>query len=164
VPRPPTETLEFLRTEPDELVSRMAAMAAEHRGWVNLSPVVREDDEGGADAVGSAGLFGLFGGSGPPVPLCTWTPGEARRRGVEPASVGVQHAAGPKVVRRLADLGAPPVPGGWVVAQDHSKRGLVVHPSVDAPPEAVLGWLLRVGEALCRLPVTGWWTAAVYEG
>ncbi len=161
MPRPPTETLEFLRTEPDELVSRMAAMAAERRGWVNLSPVVQEDDEGGAGAVRSAGLFGLFGGSGPPVPLCTWTPGEARRRGVEPASVGLQHAAGPKVVRRLAEVGAP-VPDGWTVGQDHPRRGLVVHPPAAVGPEAVLRWLLGAGEALCVLPVTGWWRAAVY--
>jgi len=96
------------------------------------------------------------------VPLCTWTPGEVRRRGVEPASVGVQHAAGPKVVRRLAELGAPPVPDGWLVVQDHPKRGLVVRPAVVAGPEAVLSWLLGVGEALCLPPVSGWWTAAVY--
>ena len=163
MPRPPIATLEFLRTEPDELVSRMATMAAEHRGWVNLRPVVREDDgEGEAGpAVQSPGLFGVFGGSGPPVPLCTWTPGEARRRGVEPPSVGLQHAAGPKVVRRLVEVGAP-VPAGWAVVQDHPRRGLVVRPPAEVAPEPVLRWLLGAGEALCVLPVTGWWRAAVY--
>jgi hypothetical protein len=106
----------------------------------------------------------VFGGLGPPVPLCTWTPGQVRRRRVEPAAVGVQHAAGPKVARRLVELRAPPVPDRWVVSQDHPRRGLVVHPSAEAGPEEVLSWLLRVGEALSSLPVTGWWAAAVYSG
>ena len=162
--RLPSETLEFLRSEPAAVLERMAAMAAEHRGWVNLRPLVHEDEDEGGSSVRPAGLFGVFGGVGPPVPLCTWTPGEERRRGIEPSSVGVQHAAGPKVVRRLAELGAPPLPDGWVVSQDHPKRGLVVHPPVDAPLDEVLGWLLGVGEALCLLPVSGWWYAAMFEG
>jgi hypothetical protein len=139
-------------------------MAAEHRGWVNLRPLVHEDDDvaEGGYAVRQGGLFGVFGGLGPPVPLCTWTPGEERRRGVERSSVGVQHAAGPKVVRRLEELGAPPVPTGWVVSQDHPKRGLVVRPLADAPLEDVLEWLLDVGEALCLLPFSGWWYAAAF--
>jgi hypothetical protein len=157
--RPPTETVEFLRTEPDELVRRMAELAAEHRGWINLRPSVHEADEAPAQR---PGVFGLFGAGGPPVPLCTWTPGELRRRSVEAASIGVQHAAGPKVARRLVDLGTP-LPDGWAVVQDHPRRGLVVRPSPDASLEAVLGWLLGVGEALCLPAVSGWWTAAVYR-
>jgi hypothetical protein len=161
VARLPGETLEFLRTEPDPVLHRMAVMATEHRGWVNLRPLVHEPDEDADVPVRPGGLFGVFGGTGPPVPLCTWTPGEVRRRGVGPVAVGVQHGTGPKVVRRLAEVGAP-VPDGWVVAQDHPRRGLVVHPPVEATPEAVLGWLLGAGEALCLLPVSGWWYAAVF--
>jgi hypothetical protein len=160
VTRGPSETLEFLRSEPAPVVERMSTMAAEHRGWVNLRPLVHEEDQ--ASAPRPPGLFGVFSGAGPPVPLCTWTPGEVRRRSIEPASVGVQHAAGPKVVRRLEELGAPPVPDGWVVSQDHSKRGLVVHPAAEAPLEVVLEWLLHVGEALCLPPVSGWWYAALF--
>ena len=58
--------------------------------------------------------------------------------------------------------GLASLPDGWVVAQDHPKRGLVVHPAPDAGPEEVLEWLLRVGDAVCRLPLTGRWVAAVY--
>ena len=162
--RPPSETLEFLRREPGAVVERMAALSAAHRGWINLRPLGHEYEAGGEAPVRPAGLFGVFGGLGPPVPLCTWTPGEVRRRGPEPASVGVQHAAGPKVVRRLMELGAPPLPEGWVVAQDHPKRGLVVHPRPEAAQAEVLQWLLGVGEALSLPPVSGWWHAAVYEG
>lgn len=161
MPRPPTETLEFLRAEPEPVLERMATLGAAHRGWINLRPRVHEDESGDGAPERPAGLFGVFGGTGPLVPLCTWTPGERRRRGVEPAAVGLQHAVGPKAVRWLAEFGTP-VPDGWAVAQDHPKRGLVVHPPVDAPPAEVLGWLLRAGDAVCRLPLTGWWAAAVY--
>jgi hypothetical protein len=106
-------------------------------------------------------LFGVFSASGPVVPLCTWTPGERRRRGVEPAAVGIQHAAGPKAVRRLAASPAP-VPDGWDVVQDHPRRGLVVRPPEGEGPAAVLAWLLGAGEVLCGPPVSGWWTAAVF--
>jgi hypothetical protein len=161
VAREPTEVLEFARDEPAEVLSRMVSMAAEHRGWINLRPRVHQEAEDGDAPVPGAGLFGVFGGAGPPVPLCTWTPGEQRRRGVGPASLGVQHAVGPKVVRWLAEFGVP-VPDGWVVAQDHPKRGLVVHPAPEVGPEEALEWLLRVGDAVCRLPLTGRWVAAVY--
>jgi hypothetical protein len=160
VPQPPSETLEFAREEPQPLLERMAALVAEHHGWVNLRPFVHEDEDAGAP-VGSGGLFGVFGGSGPPVPLCTWTPGEVRRRGIGPASIGIQHAAGPKVVRWLAEFGVP-VPAGWAVTQDHPRRGLVVNPPPETPLEDVVAWLLAAGEALCRLPITGRWRAAVY--
>lgn len=161
--REPTEVLQFDRDDPGEVVARMEAMAAEHRGWINLRPLVHEEGEGGEAPVRPAGLFGVFGGAGPPVPLCTWTPGERRRRSVDRASVGVQHAVGPKVVRWLAEFGTP-VPDGWVVGQDHPKRGLVVHPPPEAGEAEVLEWLLRAGDAVCRLPLTGRWVAAVYEG
>jgi hypothetical protein len=160
VPQPPTETLEFLRDEPEAVLERMRTLAAAHRGWINLRPRVHGDGSDDPPPV-RAGLFGVFGGGGPEVPLCTWTPGERRRRGIEPASVGLQHAVGPKAVRWLAEFGTP-VPDGWVVAQDHPRRGLVVHPPPGADPEAVLGWLLRAGDALCRLPLTGRWAAAVF--
>jgi len=165
VPQPPSETLQFLRSEPDVVAERMTTMAAAHGGWINLRPQVH--DEGGAEdapeatAVQPAGLFSVFGGGGPPVPLCTWTPGEQRRRGVEPASVGIQHAVGPKAARWLVEFGTP-VPDGWAVVQDHPRRGLVVRPPADATSEVVLGWLLEAGDALCRLPLTGWWRAAVF--
>ena len=165
MPSPPSETLEFLRAEPDPVRERMDSMAAAHRGWINLRPRIYE--EGSAEdapdqtPVQPVGLFAVFGGGGPPVPLCTWTPGEARRRGVEPASVGIQHAVGPKAVRWLAEFGAP-VPDGWAVAQDHPRRGLVVRPPPDAASAEVLDWLLEAGDALCRLPLTGWWRAAVF--
>ena len=40
-------------------------------------------------------------------------------------TIGVLHPTGNKVVARLAEAGVP-MPDGWVVRQDHNRRGLVV--------------------------------------
>ena len=152
----PPETLSFQRHAPDELVARMEVLAAEHRGWINLRPDVGEDVEDVPPP-----RAGIFTGLGPAVPLCTWHPGERKRRGVEPRTIGIQHQAGPKAKDRLARLGHP-VPMAWPVLQDHSRRGLVVAVQPDAPHREVAEWLLLAGELLCVVPVTGEWHAAVF--
>jgi hypothetical protein len=112
--------------------------------FANLMPGVDEDE------VPSRSMLGqVFGNSGPMVPLATWTPGE----------IGLQHAAGQRVVRTLEARGVP-VPEEWYVVSDHPKRGLVLR-TYDAPVEAVLAWLVRAATVLCPLPITGPWPAHV---
>jgi len=94
-------------------------------------------------------LAHLVGNRGPTVPLATWTPGE----------IGLQHAAGQRVVRFLAEHGVP-VPDDWYVVADHPKRGLVVR-TYATPPAEVLRWLVRAALAVCPLEVTGPWRAVV---
>ena len=96
-------------------------------------------------------MTNLFGNRGPTVPLATWTPGE----------IGLQHMAGPRVARFLADKGVP-VPEHWYVVSDHPKRGLVVR-TYDAPPEDALRWLVRAATATCPLEITGPWHAVVHR-
>jgi hypothetical protein len=112
--------------------------------FVNLSPGVDRDEAPTRSPLGQ-----LFGNSGPMVPLATWTPGE----------IGLQHAAGQRVVRTLAERGCP-VPETWYVVSDHPKRGLVLR-TYDAPPAETLLWLARAALALCPLPVVGPWPAVV---
>lgn len=112
--------------------------------FANLSPGVDEERVPPRSALGQ-----LFGASGPTVPLATWTPGE----------IGIQHAAGTRVVRTLADRGVP-VPEEWYVAADHPKRGLVVR-TYQSPPAEVLDWLVRAATVLCPIPITGPWIAGV---
>ena len=150
------ETLELSRHEPVEVVARMAELAAAHRGWINLRPVVDEEHDV------PAARPGIFSGLGPAVPLCTWTPGERRRRGVEPASIGIQHQTGPKVAARLARLGHP-VPPLWRVVQDHSRRGLVVQLPPEPDHREVVDWLLLAGELLCLVPTSDRWVAVVFS-
>jgi hypothetical protein len=112
--------------------------------FANLSPGVDEDEVPPRSALGH-----LVGARGPTVPLATWTPGE----------IGIQHAAGQRVVRTLAERGVP-VPEEWYVAADHPKRGLVVK-TYQSPPAETLAWLVRAATVLCPLPITGPWIAGV---
>ena len=103
-----------------------------------------------AEEVPSRSLLGqVLGNSGPTVPLATWTPGE----------IGLQHAAGPRVVRTLEERGVA-VPEEWYVVNDHPKRGLVVR-TYGSPVEDVLRWLVDAASVLCPLPITGPWLAQV---
>jgi hypothetical protein len=91
----------------------------------------------------------LLGGTGPAVPLATWTPGE----------IGLQHGTGPRAVRTLAERGVP-VPDEWYKVADHPKRGLVLR-TYQSPPEETIPWLVRAATAMCDVPNTGAWRAVV---
>jgi hypothetical protein len=150
--------IEFHEDQRGPIVERMVPMAAEGRGWLNVSPGLDVEPEQAPPP--RSALGSIFSGRGPTVPLGTWTPAQRR----DPATVGIEHGEGPKAVHMLAEWGAP-VPEGWRVMQDHPKRGLVVAP----PPatsaddlDAVLAWLLRAAGALCSWPRTGEWRALCY--
>lgn len=152
--------LEFDPERTGEVVATMAALAETGRGWVNLEPAVHVDD---VPPEGS-GAFALFSGRGPVVPLGTWTPGTVTRRGrQEPAMLGLQHPSGTKAKPLLAGHGHA-VPDGWVVVQDHVRKGLVVAVPPEVGPEVALRWLLRAARLLSTIPLTGGWRAAVYPG
>ena len=152
--------LEFQPERVEEVVAVMASMSEAGKGWVNFEPAVHVDDvppEG-------TGAFSLFSGRGPVVPLGTWTPGSVRGRGrSEPAMLGLQHPSGSKAKPLLTELGHP-VPEGWVVTQDHVRKGLVVTVPGEIEPELALRWLLRAAKLLSTIPLTGGWRAAVYPG
>ena len=112
--------------------------------FVNLHPGVDAEQVPQRSPLGN-----LFGNRGPVVPLATWTPAE----------IGLQHMAGQRVVRVLADKGVP-VPEEWYVVADHPKRGLVVR-TYQSPPEDALRWLVRAATVTCPLPITGPWHAVV---
>jgi hypothetical protein len=153
----PPEIVEFLPSETSAVVARMDDLLARNRGWLTLQPGVDPED-----APPPRGLFSIFSGRGPAVPVCNWVTGE-RTGSVTHVSVGVQHASGPKAAKRLDELGAG-VPSGWKVLADHPKRGLVVAVPPAAKNSDVLDWLLRAGAALTVVPLTGTWRALVYSG
>jgi hypothetical protein len=135
----------------------MAAMTEAHDGWVNFEPSVHVEDVPPA----GSGAFSLFSARGPAIPLATWTPPPAPKRGrVQPAMVGLQHGVGAKVKGRLAELGHP-VPDDWVAVQDYAKKGLVVAGPPAADHAEVVRWLLRAAALLTPMPLTGW-RMAVY--
>ena len=152
-------TFTFAPTEPGAVVTQMDALGVSHRGWINLIPGVAEEDEPDPHV----GLGSLFSATGPEVPVCTWAPGRLGRNGVERDSLGIQHTAGTKVVRRLATLGVP-LPEGWRWTQDHPRRGLVVRVPTEVGHADELSWLLEAATALSRVRLTGLWEARVRAG
>ena len=151
--------VEFTPDACDVVLSVMAELADAHEGWVNFEPSVHEED---VPAAGSA--FSLFSSRGPAVPLGTWTPAAPPRRGrarADPAMVGLQHGAGSKVKALLAGR-EHPVPDGWVVTQDHPRKGLVLAVPPDTGPGEVGAWLVGAAATLSAVPLTGW-RAAVYR-
>ena len=152
--------MEFRPERADEVVAVMASMSEAGRGWMNFEPAVHVDD---VPPEGS-GAFSLFSGRGPAVPLGTWTPGSVSRRGrAEPAMLGLQHPSGAKAKPLLVERGHP-VPDGWVVVQDHVRKGLVVAVPAEIESGVALRWLLHAAKLLSTVPLTGAWRAAVYPG
>ena len=152
--------VEFRPDAADEVVAAMVAAAERGAGWLNFEPAVEVDD---VAAAGSS-TFALFSGRGPVVPLATWTPAMTQSRGRrEPAMLGLQHPAGSRAKPLLAELGHP-VPEGWVVVQDHVRKGLVVALPDTADAGDALAWLLRAARLLSTIPLEGEWRAAIYQG
>jgi hypothetical protein len=112
--------------------------------FINLSPGVDADEVPPRTA-----LAHLVGNRGPTVPLATWTPGE----------IGIQHMAGQRVSRFLADRGVP-VPEEWYIADENPKRGLVLK-TYDAAPAVTLRWLVEAARVLCPLEIRYPWQAVV---
>lgn len=117
----------------------------ERAAFINLWPGVDEDEVPPRSA-----LAHLVGNRGPTVPLATWTPGE----------IGLQHMAGQRVRRFLAERGVA-VPDDWYIVSEHPKRGIVVR-TYQAPAQEVLRWLVRAATVTCPLPITGPFQAVVY--
>ena len=156
----PSAEFEFRADDTGVVLAHMDRLGSAHRGWLNLQPGFDEDDAPST----ASGVFGLiFAASVHNVPVCTWVAGAVGRTGPEPDELGVQHAAGRRIVGELARRGLP-LPEGWRWVQDHPRRGLVVRTPVGAGHGEQLDWLLRVGLELSTVPLTGDWRALVYEG
>jgi hypothetical protein len=129
------------------------------QGWINLLPGVELDED--EQQTMPPGLFSLFSNRQPPVTMCTLMPARPTRRAADGVTVGLMHPTGGKAVARLAEAGVA-MPEGWLVRQDHPRRGLVVLTSHGAPETDIIDWALRAGTALCRKEMTGQWQAVVY--
>lgn len=149
------EELLFTVGELDRILELMEELR-DGSGWLVLDGAVHQDDMPPAP-----GILGLFSAKGPEAPELSWVPGEPGGRRVEPLSIGIRHAAGPKAKRRLAEAGHP-VPEGWFVVQDNPKRGLVAQVRDGSTDAEVLDWLLRAAAILATVPLTGTWRARVY--
>jgi hypothetical protein len=153
------EIITFLPDAPNEVVDRMRQLAIDRSGWINLQPLVESEDQLPAT---TTGLLGWLAARGPAIPEATWVPGEQKRRRVEPDSIGIQHAAGPKARATLADRGAA-IPDDWRLRADHPRRGLVVELPESVDPRRILDWLVVAVRALAPEPLPERWVAVIYR-
>ncbi len=157
----PGEVIRFLRNDPAALLAVLEDLAERRDGWVNLQPY--DDPDADPDAPPArSGMFGLITARGPQLPVSTWVPGERTAKGTEADSVGIQHAAGPRALRRLLAAGVEP-PEGSSLLSDHPRRGLVVRLAPGTAPRAVLEWLFAASDELAPRPPPDTWVAVVHR-
>lgn len=151
------DEIEFTAQDLAPLLTRMDALAARGKGWINIGPGLTQEEFAGLPTQSTLGRW--FSGRGPAVPMATWNPTDASG----PVTIGVSHGTGPKALERLADegLGLPP---GWRKRQDHAKHGIVAEVPAATPHREVLAWLLPAMAVLSpRVAVGENWIAEVYE-
>jgi hypothetical protein len=153
-----TQTIEFTPPAIERVTDALARLRAVGDGWINLLPGVDQDV---AEPEPQAGLFAFFGNRAAPVTMATVIPAKKDQRLLEGVSVGLMHPTGGKAIARLAEAGVT-TPDGWVVRQDHVRRGLVLRTTVDASESDIVTWCVRAGTALCRVDMTGEWQAVIY--
>jgi hypothetical protein len=155
------DTFEFTPPAFDRVTGYLHHLTEAGQGWINLLPGVELDEEEEERQTMPPGLFSLFSNRQPPVTMCTLVPARPTKRAFDGVTVGVLHPTGSKAAARLADAGVA-VPQGWLVRQDHPRRGLVVLTRHGDTETDVISWTLRAGTALCRKEMTGQWQAVVY--
>jgi hypothetical protein len=153
------ESFDFTPPNNDRVTGFLQVVTKAADGWINLMPGVEIDEDQRTNV--PTVLSALFGGRQPPVTMCTLMPASPNRQAFDGVTVGLLHPTGNKVVARLADAGAP-LPEGWLVRQDHNRRGLVVRAPRGAPEREIIAWSIQAGTALCREKMTGEWQAVVY--
>jgi hypothetical protein len=151
-------TIEFTPPDVVAVAEQLQTLRDAGSGWINLMPGI---DEEASDVHPRAGLFAFFGNNAAPVTMTTLMPPKKDRRETEGLTIGIMHPTGGKAVARLAEAGVL-VPDGWVVRQDHARRGLLLQTPVVVSEEDVMDWSVRAGTALCRAEMTGRWRAVVY--
>ncbi len=158
----------FRRSDTMQLVSEMERISAAHqniivsaaKSWVNVRPYFGPQYD--ADMKWEPPLRRLFSARGPFVPHATWVPAHTRKRGVEPAAIGLSHPKGPSAIRQLAEGGVV-IPSDWLVRQDHSRRGIVIEVGADSTCEQALLFLLDASEELSGVNLPGDWVADLVE-
>lgn len=129
----------------DSLVGAVLGGSATER-WLNLTPEIDEDRAGSS---GDSALFSFLAARGPSSPLATVMAG-----GVDGIELGIQHRAGVRAIVQLAEADVD-LPEGWIVRQDHPRRGLVIAVPEGTTAAAVAAWAAAAIDELNRAPTTG---------
>ncbi len=154
------EKVEFTPPAPTAVTDAMATLRRAGDGWINLLPGIAGEPIGDDR---TPGLANLFGPRQPAVTMGTWMPPARTGRGARSpvVTLGLLHPQDRPAVPLLV-ASATPVPAGWLVRQDHRRRGLLLSVPVEAPDQVVIDWVTTAGAALCAEPTTGEWQAVIY--
>jgi len=150
--------VEFTLDERDEVLAAMGELAARHRGWVNIQPLVEAAD---MPEQRTGLISGWLTGGLPPLPVGTWTAPTERRGTLQPGSIGLGHGANAKVATRLVDAGVV-MPSTWKAVQDNARRGVVLKVPPTAPVTDILDWILGAIVALTTMDTTGEYRATFH--
>jgi hypothetical protein len=142
--------LDFSRDDAGMLRDAIASFEVA-KGWINVTPGIPSDA-----VADDRSLFSWLVGARPQVaPLVTWMPDE-KHAGV--GTLGVLHARGQLTSQELAALD---VPEGWMLRQNHARRGLLFFvPSIDA--DQLCTTMLRFSDYLATVATTGRYLAEVF--
>lgn len=153
---------EYDVTELGEAVAMVASIVGkgEKAGWVNLEPVVDDDELERLRRTSPPAIVRVFSAKGGQIPFATYVPGLTGGPKAAPASVGLQHGAGGRAVAQLREAGIE-VPAGWRVRQDHPKRGLVFDVPADEGAASVVRFLVLAARALSGVRFASEWTAVL---
>ena len=142
--------------DPADLIEALLEVAGQPGSWLNIEPDVQDSLR--ADV---SGLFSWFSARGAQVPVGTLVAASAR----SPASIGIDHGSGRGAGDRLVAAGIAG-PSGWVLRQDHPKRGLVwespTGPGNSRDAAAVASLFMEATELFCQLPVPGRWRVGIH--
>jgi hypothetical protein len=146
------ELIEFDRGDTSEVEARIAALP--DGGWVNLEPILPDEDLDEIQQRSSSALVRIFSARGRPNPFGTIV---AQR---EALAVGLEHGQGKRIVPELRELGIR-VPKTWRQQQDHARRGVVYETPRDEDPHVIVAWILDAAAASAVIPLRGRWSAMV---
>lgn len=154
------ELLEFSADDPADVIAWLEAVLHDGMGdWINLEPVIDDKDLG--ELTVRRGVMGWFSGRGSDLPFATVVGADERRRSTT-ASLGLQHGAGPKAARILADVGID-APAGWHLRQDHPKRGLVYQQDGSVDAAITLDFVVASARALGPTTIDDAWSAVLHR-
>jgi hypothetical protein len=148
----------------DDLAGVIAAvdrMRATRSGWVNLAPMVPEDQRQRPQSI----LGRVFSSRKPDAPMATITVGHERRDGaVGPTSIGLVHPLRERLRPWLFEHGLVP-PTAWQVKQDNPMRGAVWEIPADTPTAPIVTHLMAMATALDPVdadPALRTWMAEIH--
>jgi hypothetical protein len=166
----------FRPKDPIELIAAVTGLRATRDGWVNFRPYYVEDGKLEMEADGTyddteyqrpkgaaIGIGGMLSRPAPPIPECTWVPGEDhRRKGRLPDTIGMAHPGGRKAGPVMVEAGMR-LPDSWKVVGDSAGRGLIVALAAEYDVRDAMLWVLEAAVRVTPFTLPDDWVLEVHH-